>query len=392
MATVQRTFAFAADAEGMVDQAVSGVAFAFEGADGNPAGSVKFTFGSKGSTATERGATSGLTWQDYGVPAGATVNSVRVVSYSRKVAVNSKLSAHSHLIRVGGYQCASESLPTATGGWLVGGGIAAAGAPLSGADLEIEYTVTTLGGGGSASVDARFDQIVVEVDYSTTEAKSGSFTVSHPHSTADDGVKSAQGAVAIAHGHEAASAGRKAATGIVDVTHAHATSEGGAKAVGDTFTSSHAHTVSLVGGGAAAEEGSGSFTETHSSATSATGAKAIEAGFDVTHANEVGTAGARLASGSTTVELGHAVAATGTGRRGGGMSVAHGHVAATAGGSKTVTGVFAVEMSLVVLTAGMNPEAIDIIHPLVATVERQPRIGATTTVRAKPHAFREKQA
>lgn len=170
MATVSKTFAFAADAETLTDQAVSGVAFAFESTDGNPAGCVTFTFGTKNTTAIERARGSGTTWETFGVPAGATVNTARVVSYSRKVAANAKLNSHSHAIRIVGIpDLASEALPTATGGWLVGGGIAAAqtvaGTSTDSALLEIEYTVSTSAGGGGASTDARFDQIAIEIDY-----------------------------------------------------------------------------------------------------------------------------------------------------------------------------------------------------------------------------------
>lgn len=174
MAVIQRTFAFASGAEGLVDQALlTSITFAFEGADGSPAGCVKFTCATKNLTnVVEAAATSGLTWESYGVPAGATVNTVRVVSWQRKLATNGKLSAHSLVVKVGGLSLVSETLPTAAGAWLAGAGIAAAqsvAGPSSGAaDLRLEYTLTMLGGGGTAALDQRVDQIVVEVDY--TEA------------------------------------------------------------------------------------------------------------------------------------------------------------------------------------------------------------------------------
>lgn len=180
MATVQRTLSFGTDAEGLADQAVSAVAFAYEGADGNPAGSVKFTYGVKGATASEQARTSGTTWASlFGIPSDATVNTVRVVSYQRKVAGVAKLSSHSIILRIVdgagatiGGDLASETLPTATSGWLAGGGIAVAQTvgqvASSTARLGMQYTVTTLGGGGTAATDARFDNVVYEIDY--TEA------------------------------------------------------------------------------------------------------------------------------------------------------------------------------------------------------------------------------
>lgn len=187
MAVVQRTFAFATNSEGVaIKTDHANIVFAYEGTDGNPAGSLKFTCTSKNQTGiVETIGTTGLTWQDYGVPANSTINSVRVVSWNRRLVANGKLSSHSAVIHVGGYQCVSETLPTATGAWLAGAGIAAAGAPTSGADLELSYTLTMLGGGGTASLDQRFDQIVVEVDYTESVSQTYNLTVGDTTTTND---------------------------------------------------------------------------------------------------------------------------------------------------------------------------------------------------------------
>lgn len=212
MPLVQKTFAFASDAEGLVDQSGGGqnAIFAWEGTDGNPAGSIKWTQATKQVTVSgpARQGT-GITWQTWGVPANATVNTVRVVSYSRKVAANTKLTSHDHRIRIvdpttftfvhGANNLASETLPTAVGGWLAGGGIATAQTvgstwkpASSGVALEHHYGVVTSGGGGGAAVDARFDQIVIEIDY-TEGAAANNYT------RAETGALSFGGALSTTH-------------------------------------------------------------------------------------------------------------------------------------------------------------------------------------------------
>lgn len=284
MPTVQKTFAFAADAEGLTDQAVSGVAFAFLSSDGNPAGCVRFTQGTKSVTHTERAKTAALAWTDYGVPSGATVNTVRVVSYSRKVAAVTKLSSHSHVIRVGGASLATETLPTATGAWLSGGGIAAASAPAD-PQLEIEYTVTTSGGGGGASVDARFDQIVVEVDYTEGAAPiSGSGGVSFGFSTSGSGTVTAPsytGSGGVAFGFSTSGSGSFVPAPVI-----------GSGGVSFGFTTSGSGTSGSPGvagsGGVSfgfATSGSGTYTP-----PAVSGSGGVAFGFTTSGSGSVGTA------------------------------------------------------------------------------------------------------
>lgn len=74
---VTKTFAFVSDSEGLADGGLSAIAFAYEGSDGSPnSGCVKFTIGS-GVTGKETGTQAvGDTWEDWGVPNGATINEV----------------------------------------------------------------------------------------------------------------------------------------------------------------------------------------------------------------------------------------------------------------------------------------------------------------------------
>ena len=251
MATVQRTFSFATNAEGLTDQAVSAIAFAWDGADGNPAGCVKFTQGTKNVTQSERATTSGLTWASYGVPAGATVNTARVVSFWRKVAANTKLTSHTLAIRAAGLGLAADTLPTVVGGWLAGGGIAAAqsaaGATASAtAELELQYDITTSGGGGSAAVDARIDQVVLEIDYTAAVADTKLVGSSAGASTTS-GVVTTQIALA------GSSAGTSSAVGSLTVPLLLAGSSAGASTASGALTTAIA--LRAAGTGAATAAG-----------------------------------------------------------------------------------------------------------------------------------------
>lgn len=87
MATVDKTWAFLADTEGLADVGDSAITFQADTA-GNPAQSVHFVGAATGIQERGRRATTGQTWETWGVPAGATVTDVQVISWnSRKWAV-----------------------------------------------------------------------------------------------------------------------------------------------------------------------------------------------------------------------------------------------------------------------------------------------------------------
>lgn len=233
MATVQKTFAFASDAEGLTGNgAGSQPIFAFEGTDGDPAGSFKWTQGSKNQnqSAQATGPTDGsVTWESWGVPAAATVNNVRVVSYRTRLAANTKLTSHDWRIQIvnsggsvhGATALANQTGGTSTGFWGAGSGIAAAQnvdagsqASSSTVALQHDYHVVTSGGGGSANVDQRFDTITIEIDYTAgSEQHSGSGTLSLVPSFTHDVTKIGQGAGNLAAVAGLASAGTKTASG-----------------------------------------------------------------------------------------------------------------------------------------------------------------------------------
>lgn len=193
MATVDFTFTFASNAQGLVDAGnSSSLAFAAESGDGNPSGCVKFTLGTKSTTQTEYGrdAASSRKWEDYGVPANSHVTQVEVLSYNEKTATVTKLSSHGWQFRFKN-NGATESVHgatdlvavsghgiTADGSWQTGAGIAAAqnvgdSYHLSSTYVrfEIQYDCTTGGSGSSASVDQRFDQIAIRITYTPATAQ-----------------------------------------------------------------------------------------------------------------------------------------------------------------------------------------------------------------------------
>lgn len=186
MATVDYTLGFASDAQGLVDNGThASVTFAFEGSDGNPSGCVKFTCAQKSLTNAQeygiRASGNGLTWEQMGVPAGATVTNVELVSWQERLVSNSKLSSHSLYVAIvegsSGTAIAPALLQTTALGTAVdsawqsngSGGLQSVGASYQASSTPVRvyllYTITTLGGGGSANVDQRFDNLVVRITY-----------------------------------------------------------------------------------------------------------------------------------------------------------------------------------------------------------------------------------
>lgn len=198
MAVVQKTFAFGANLEGLADQVTGGTTatLSHNTADGSPTiGSLQWYQGTKNTTSADkaRGAIDGtVTWETWGVPANATVNSVRVVSVQRRMTTVSKMSSHDHKIRVvgsdgltvhGATDLLSESLPITTGAWTTCGGIAAAqtvsstrNASNTAVAIEWDYNTVTSGGGGAANETQLFDTLVIEINY--TEAAGTNYTSS----------------------------------------------------------------------------------------------------------------------------------------------------------------------------------------------------------------------
>lgn len=83
MATVDKTWVFVADNEGLADVGDSAISVPHDAA-GNPGGSLEFTGGATGVTERARRAATGQTWETWGVPAGSTVTSLQVISWDKR--------------------------------------------------------------------------------------------------------------------------------------------------------------------------------------------------------------------------------------------------------------------------------------------------------------------
>lgn len=196
MATASKTWVFATNSESLSQQVGGGTApaFAYEGTDGNPAGSVKFTQGTKNITnglCEAYNGTTGATFAShFGISSDATITAVRITKLEDRVVANTKLSSHQlQVLLIDDSNLTIATLATinpgtATGAWADIGAQASQAIAKTGANgcrLKLSYLCTTSGGGGSASVDYRVDNIAIEVTYSnnqTVNAGSGSGTFS----------------------------------------------------------------------------------------------------------------------------------------------------------------------------------------------------------------------
>jgi hypothetical protein len=83
MGTVDKTWVFTADNQGLADVGDSAITVAHDAA-GNPGGSLEFVGAASGVTERARKATTGETWETWGVPAGAIVTSLQVISWDKQ--------------------------------------------------------------------------------------------------------------------------------------------------------------------------------------------------------------------------------------------------------------------------------------------------------------------
>lgn len=247
-----------------------------------------------------------------------------------------------------------------------------------------------------------------------TEAHSGTFAVSHAHSTSDAGSKQGKGATTVSHAHSTTDAGAKATSGafastnasavtpvgrknassaISAVTHAHSTSTAGRKGGQAAFAISHAHSTSDVGvkqglavlvlshahsialtgvkGGQGPESHSGTFAVSTTHATSAAGRKDTHASIAVSHAHSIAlvghlgyassfavshsasvtSAGVADKQGAVSIALVHATTFLASPARQGAMLVEHAHAIAFVGG-RGRPGAFAVTHAISIAFRG----------------------------------------
>lgn len=182
MPFVDKTFVFAADAEGLIDDGSSGsITFAWNGADGNPAGCVGFTTTTPSTDSTEIGKVplGATTWETWGVPAGRIPSTVQCLSVDRRLATNVTLVSHDWslfildadgLVNTEANLVDAESLPTTTDGAFVGYGAYTPQAIIADDQISskqvrlfIQWHAVT--GAGSTNVDFRIDNITLRISY-----------------------------------------------------------------------------------------------------------------------------------------------------------------------------------------------------------------------------------
>jgi hypothetical protein len=192
VATVVKTWVFAADSEGLVDVGDSTtLAATWSSADGNPAGSLEWqTF--SGSTTSERSrrSSTGQTWQTWGVPAGATVTSVQVTAWDYLVWSMSGVSAIRLRFRIvdtsgatvhsAGELVDDTTTHSADGGTVHAGAVGTsravdAGSQAAATDVrfEIEFNVTA---SGTPNVDYEQDNIQLTITYTVGGGGGGGIT------------------------------------------------------------------------------------------------------------------------------------------------------------------------------------------------------------------------
>jgi mucin-22 len=353
--TVQKTFAFASDLDGLVNNGAGQQPVgSWLSSDGSPAnGCLNWHQGTKNTTQSAQviGATDGsVTWETWGVPAGATVNTVRVVSFQKRLTSATKLSSHSHQIKVvgsdgstsvhGATDLASESLGTTTGAWAAGTGIAAAQSVIAGKQasntpvaLYQNYTITTSSGGGSASVDQNFDTILIEIDYTATETHSGTGSLATAASLSSAGKKTGQGSGDWTGSASLTAAGVKAGVGSGSLSTSAALAPVGQKQA--SGTGSLSSSVSLTATGVLGYSGFGSLALVADLTSGGTKAASDNGGITLSYSGTAG--GTRDATGSGSLSTSVSLTGVGSKTEAGASSLSL-VVSLVADGTKTISG------------------------------------------------------
>lgn len=176
MATVDKTWVFASDNEGLVDVGDSAISVANDVA-GNPANSFEWLGAATGTTERARRASTGQSWETWGVPASSTVTDVQVISWnSRKWSNPVTPTIKMRIVGSGAATVHSAgdlislSLGTGTdGSWISQGAGTSravdAGSQASTTDVRLEIQLDL--SAASSSVDIGIDNILVRMTYTT---------------------------------------------------------------------------------------------------------------------------------------------------------------------------------------------------------------------------------
>lgn len=200
MSSIVKTFSFLADAEGLADGGNhANIVFAFEGGDGDPLGCVKFGYPDSGAltNAVEyaRRATTGQTFETWGVPSGSEITSVQLsYKYKKNSAPLTAQTIKARLIDETGTpihdgDLISASLGTGTTGWLAGTpGASVSISPAyqaSTQDVRLELDITVSKSGGAVSPnETLFDGFELTITYTGPGQPGGDFDIRLYHKVA----------------------------------------------------------------------------------------------------------------------------------------------------------------------------------------------------------------
>jgi hypothetical protein len=186
--TVDKTWVFAADNEGLVDEGVSAWTINHDAA-GNPGGSIEFGADSLNGTIQEkaRRSSTGETWETWGVPTGQVVTDLQVVSWDYRCWSITNVTSYTFKMRVvdsagatvhSAGELVDLSLTLAMGSWQAGGAgtsravDAAEQASTTDVRLEIDGTVVL---STTNVADVGLDNILLRMTYAAGAA--GALTV-----------------------------------------------------------------------------------------------------------------------------------------------------------------------------------------------------------------------
>lgn len=187
MATVDKTWSFAADNESLADAGVSAISVVHD-SGGNPGGSLEFTGAASGTTETARKVSTADTWETWGVSSGATVDSVQIISFDSRIwnegapgrtgTLTMRIVNSSATTVHSAGDIASRSLAAAADGAWVSSGAgtsravdASYQASTTSVRLEVQLTIS----GASTGYDLGVDNILLRITY--TAGGGGGVTV-----------------------------------------------------------------------------------------------------------------------------------------------------------------------------------------------------------------------
>lgn len=171
-----KTYDFTGSSQGLTDQGPSTlITSAYDGANGNPAGSYKFVTSQNNLTNEKDQAyrgTTGETWQTWGVGAGQKVTQIRI-NLDRKAAadVNSTVTINARVVNSSGVTVSSAQDPysesvsgAADNSWLARNGVTVnvdAAYQNSATDVRLELEVIVTSGNSGTNVSVGLDNIAI---------------------------------------------------------------------------------------------------------------------------------------------------------------------------------------------------------------------------------------